>query len=359
MEMIQVQKVQSCMKQSSVQRSLIEHMHNLVELNFVGLLSKSCFVVVLWSGCFGGWVRYLTHNRTDIRKWTDCKLYYFMYDFGRHYSSMLLVLMSMEKCFAVYFPFKSKTFCTVKTAKWATGIVGAILAVYDSIQSYYRKSIVKSSGHNSCISTSDLNTFRSIISSVLYSFGPFIMMFVSNVAIVFKFVEAKCISKSTESTNQALAKSATRGTAMVVTVSVTFLLLTAPTAVEYAHTLSHAVRLGSNPVYNVFRYLTQYLNHSINGVLYIIVGTRFRNELLSIFRRKERSENVSNSHSPINMSLTAVGRGRFWLVWNLPKQCDNSLVIARQNMSITSILPNFILGSWNDFDVGFTLTGPK
>ena len=36
---------------------------------------------------------------------------------------MLLVLMSDEKCFAVYFPLKSKTVCTLKTAKWPTGIV--------------------------------------------------------------------------------------------------------------------------------------------------------------------------------------------------------------------------------------------
>ena len=54
-------------------------------------------------------------------------------------------------------------------------------------------------------------------------------MFVTNFAIVLRFLGAKCKSSqsnSTESTNQALAKSA-----MVVTVSVTFLLLTSPTAV--------------------------------------------------------------------------------------------------------------------------------
>ena len=44
--------------------------------------------------------------------------------FGRQYSSSLLVLMSIEKCFAVYFPLKSKTVCTVRIAKRTTGIVG-------------------------------------------------------------------------------------------------------------------------------------------------------------------------------------------------------------------------------------------
>ena len=105
-------------------------------------------------------------------------------------------------------------------------------------------------------------------------------MFLTNITITFKFMSAKCKrnqSISTESTNQALVKSATRGTAMVVTVSITFLVLTAPTAVYKA--LFHVIDLAQNPVYRVFINFTQYLNHSINGVLHCIVGSRFRNEL--------------------------------------------------------------------------------
>ena len=112
-------------------------------------------------------------------------------------------------------------------------------------------------------------------------------------------MRAKCKSSSTESTNQALAKSATRGTAMVVTVSVTFLLLTAPTAVNIPN---GTVLLAYNPLYRAFMNSTQYLNHSINGILYIIVGSRFRKELLKIFSRKERSTGLSRSHSLKHMA---------------------------------------------------------
>ena len=91
-------------------------------------------------------------------------------------------------------------------------------------------------------------------------------------------------SNSTESTNQALVKVATRGTAMVVTVSVTLLLLTAPTAVPNA--LSYFIRLGSFLLYRAFMNLTQYLNHGINSVLYCIVGSIFRRELIKLFNRK-------------------------------------------------------------------------
>ena len=70
------------------------------------------------------------------------------------------------------------------------------------------------------------NFTHSTIDSILYAFGPFAVMFITNFGIVIKFMTAKCKkSNSTESTNQALVKAATRGTAMVVTVFATFLLL--------------------------------------------------------------------------------------------------------------------------------------
>ena len=130
-------------------------------------------------------------------------------------------------------------------------------------------------------------------------------MFITNFAIVLKFMKAKCKSKqinSTESTNQALIKAATRGTAMVVSVSVTFLLLTAPGGVAYA--LRPLIHLGSIPEYRVFMNLTTYLNHSINGFLYCIVGTRFRSELLKLFFQRERSSTVSNCGSVDNVGVT-------------------------------------------------------
>ena len=223
---------------------------------------------------------------------------------------MLLVLMSFEKCFAVYFPFKSETVCTVKTAKRATGIVGLILVGYNSMHFFdWESHFIKSYGFHVCIFLKDYGKIIQATDSALYSFLPFIVMFITNFAIVFKFVKAKCRSNYTESTNQALIKSATRGTAMVVTVSVTFLILTVPTAVGRA--LVRAIRSSSHPMYEVFMNFTQYLNHSINGVLYIIVGSRFRNELLRIICKKKRLDDISASYSVTNTSVTTISRTRF------------------------------------------------
>ena len=108
---------------------------------------------------------------------------------------------------------------------------------------------------------------------------------------------AKCKTTQdnfTESTSQALAKVATRGTAMVITVSIVFLILTAPFAVHGAtyRWYKRAVRF---PMYRAFMNLSLYLNHSINGVLYCIVGSRFRGEIFKIIGRKEKPEQCSQS----------------------------------------------------------------
>ena len=132
---------------------------------------------------------------------------------------MLLVLMSLEKCFAVYFPFKSKAVCTIRTAKWANGVAGIILAGYNSMFFFIIKAgIIESSGYDTCVYTVDMTGALDIVDSIPYSFGPFTFIFISNFAIVFKSIRSKFNSRSSsrESTNQALVKAATRGTAMVV-----------------------------------------------------------------------------------------------------------------------------------------------
>ena len=51
----------------------------------------------------------------------------------------------------------------------------------------------------------------------------------------------------------------------------------------------------------------------------------------------------------------------FWTSVYLPIQVlsYNSLVLARQNVSITSVLTNCTLGSWKDIDVNLSLIGYK
>ena len=93
---------------------------------------------------------------------------------------------------------------------------------------------------------------------------------------------------------------------MVVTVSVTFLILTAPTAV-YAAVIHHFC-LDDVPFYHDFINLTQHLNYSINGILYCFVGSKFRMELVKLFNRKRKGQSspnvylISTNANAINLS---------------------------------------------------------
>ena len=71
-----------------------------------------------------------------------------------------------------------------------------------------------------------------------------------------------------------------KGAGQGLTVSIIFLLLHSPEGLKNA---VPRLVLEEIPWYRIFMNFTSYLNHSINGVLYCIVGTRFRLELYKIF----------------------------------------------------------------------------
>ena len=117
------------------------------------------------------------------------------------------------------------------------------------------------------------------IDSIFYSYGPFIIMILANGVIIYKFIQASCTRDQggTQSTNQALSKSTNKGTAMLITVSITFLILTLPVTVIREREQQEDIILLASFV------LLRYTNHSINAVLYCISGSRFRNELMKTY----------------------------------------------------------------------------
>ena len=195
--------------------------------------------------------------------------------------------------------------CTLKTAKWATGISAFIFFSYD-IQYLV---IYKSVKMNGVIKFSSTNknhlSILDTVDSILYSFGTFTIMFLVNSAIIAKFMKNKCKNiwqNSTESTSQALNKYATKGTAMVLTVSITFIVLTAPVSIDQVT----GRKLTPYSLYYVFMVSMQYLNHSINCVLYCIVGTKFREELLNILKCQRKTSGVNYQGSTTGVSTVTM-----------------------------------------------------
>ena len=243
----------------------------------------------------------ITFWKVNLFLFSYCTLFA-LGDFFRHYSSALLSIMSVEKCVALYFPLKTKTLCTVATAKRATVAIAIILAALDS-PLFYMYGVMEDELDFYC-GYKNLQLYQLIFNKLnptLYSYAPFCIMGVSNIAIIYILIKAKIQSKhgGTASTNQALNKAALKGTTNLIAVSLTFILLTGPLAIGYAVIKFH-------PITYLVVYQLSALNHGINCVLYCIVGSKFRKELLYLLiccKKKEKILTRSQRHVGDSMSL--------------------------------------------------------
>ena len=232
-------------------------------------------------------------TRSTPFTWLDCKFFFSLAPFSAELSSCLLAIMCIEKFFALYFPLKTRSICTVAIAKRVTFTVVLILAGLNLPIIIIVEADVRQNGVKYCKMVNVPDSYHLIylrIENTLYSFAPFTIMVLTNVAIICKFMRASCARDQggTESTNQALSKSANRGTAMLITVSMAFLILTGPVAVTYVITTY------PQPIVQAIIVIMRYTNHSINAVLYCISGSRFRNELMKTFPFRLCRRNTNN-----------------------------------------------------------------
>ena len=252
-------------------------MHVFYHTVAVDNLSVSCLLGVLWFGYFPAWIMYITQFKAFPYDWTDCKLMMFGWSFFRQLSSALLVIMSSEKLIALYFPFKTKHICTVKTAKRVSFLTVFMYAAFNS--QYFFTIHTKSPGWCEDVHVSEsYATIRENLDPILYSYDPCFIMGFTNIAIIYKFVKAKLATKRrrSESTDQALSNAAMRGTAILISVSLMFIAFTAPHSIAYAiaENLPH-------PIVGMVIFVLMPLNHAINGFVYCVVGSKFRQELFS------------------------------------------------------------------------------
>ena len=218
--------------------------------------------------------------------------------------------MSIEKFFALYFPLKTRSVCTVGTARWVSGITALVFVAFNAQAFFIYDAKTYSDGYHLCLYIRVPIRYKVIffrLNSALYSFGPFVLMIIFNSAIIYKFLKTKIQNSysDSQSTSQALVKSATKGTAMLLTISFMFIILTAPISILLA------VSAKVHPIAHTVTSLLGYTNHGINGVLYCIVGSRFRNELKKVFccvaKRPQSTSDGATSHSAHTVSTISPG----------------------------------------------------
>ena len=215
------------------------------------------------------------------------------------------MVMAVEKVFALYFPFQTKSICTVSTVKKISAAIALILFIFNVHFIFIRDVKTDSKGQKTCIWVKTPQSYFQT-DAFLYSFIPLTVMFTANCLIILKFMMAKWQSRQgrTESVNQALSKSATKGSAMLLTVAFAFIILTFPIVITFSIMVDPPQLLYGITV------ILQYLNHSMNGVLYCMSGTRFRKELRDLFnccttKRTVISSRIDTSTSHVSSRISS------------------------------------------------------
>ncbi len=233
---------------------------------------------------------------------TTCILYsYFIY-LSRMYSAWVLSFISVERLSAVIFPHKAKLIfgstrsrCIMFMLLLVCSSMNVSHIVCGCLVIIYNDNGIELSrfcGYND-------NFYQMFIwpwiDFAFYSIIPFIVMITCNSIIITKITRSKIKRHSMTEINKQMQKSQTSSvTFMLISVSLTFILLTAPsrivTLIGYTDENYYRWRL-----FFVGTVFLIHINHSVNFLLYSISGSKFREELVWLFCRKRKYAQHSQS----------------------------------------------------------------
>ena len=275
-------------------------------------------IFVLYLGLLRNFIRELYD--VDVRDHSEpvCKLHIFLVYFTGHFSAWVLVAVAVERFISVWFPFKAKVLCTRRNGLFALLLLVAILLAADGHFFWthgvrfikYKKRIYR---YGCTINNPDYEHFDEFIwpwiDAFFFSYGPFALMLTCNIMIIVRLLRPR-LQKS-HGRNAISDKNASKMntmTAMLLTVSFTFLLLTAPISLyisgqytwwktEMTSSLENNARF---QVYWAVASMLAYMNNAANFLLYIVSGPKFRRELSLLFgcRRCQGQVKPEGSSSP-------------------------------------------------------------
>ena len=264
----------------------------------------------------------------DIRRVSEvsCKLHIFFVYFSTHCSSWLVCAVTVERVLSVWFPHRVKTGCHPKSA--VIGVLVIILC-FMSINSHLMFGFtLQKDFDNSTNCMPHANAYTKFIDKAwpwvdmtFLFLIPFAVIVTGNVLII---ARVKFSQKLRRRSCPNVASQRTSGepvfflTAMLVTLNVVFMLCVMPIVIyiigQYTwwpardYTTYSDYELAINNLLWVIVNLLNYVNYAVNFLLYILCGSKFREELrLVICRcRQKKQLNNNNTHSRIgrNCSLS-------------------------------------------------------
>ena len=253
----------------------------LVILAFVDTL-------MLWTGLLRHYLRNVHSIKLRSVSTFGCKLHIFLVYCLGQFAAWILVMMTMERFFAIFSPHKAKQYITKTTCALAVGITGTLLA---GINGHFFVSYHILQPQNICYAKDKFDSFMNNewtwIDFAFFSFIPFGVLIVANMGIVARIGHSNYVRKHTMKQTSGGVKM-TSMTAILLTVSFMFLITTSPISIYLVIQESILRELtpeedALNGMWWAIVVNVSYINHAFNFFLYCFSGPRFRRELRFMF----------------------------------------------------------------------------
>ena len=254
--------------------------------------------VVLLIGLAPRWVLYLIHERLSSQDVWFYRWRKYVYHSSGDVSVWLLTAFTVDRFIAVCFPLRVRSLCTHKRIRTVTACV-TLLALSWNLQFFWIFGVINGqdvdSNQTTCCNKVGFTpaheyyarNVRPWIVNAYYNILPFLIMLFSNLAIC----RVMCMRRLglNIAANHDDAKQLSSMTCMAVGVSLAFLVLTTPAVIVYAIMLRVPQDSASRAPYAVAHAvcdLLMFTNHAVNFYLYCLSGSRFRQELKTLFPQR-------------------------------------------------------------------------
>lgn len=287
---------------------------------------------VLYVSGFKTWIRGVTGYELLTASRFACKTTMFLVLFSQHFSAWLVVLTTVDRFIAVWFPFRASVWCSVSRARLLTVALTVVISAYNghvfwTMSLHDRPDVggagggpkktppppgVYCGGHPG---SAFMRAPFEYLKLVSYSMLPFVVILTLNILIIARLKWSTVYlnqpdngsTRLTYPGSGAAAASAAFGrhakvTYMLLSVSFTYLLLTGPFTVfslpipRIADSSSHLV--AKLMLVKAFVFIMMYCNHAVNFFLYCLTGRKFRCELKEVLKRGFEKNRTFTAYSP-------------------------------------------------------------
>ena len=250
----------------------------------------------------------------DIRSYSvaGCKVYYFFHRWAKPMSSLVIVLICIERFVAIWIPLKARSFSSRRTAMFEICGIFALACFTSAFRT--QTAGVK---NDVCLgvvvgqNTQNLKTLCSIMGMTIRTLIPTTALLLFTPPTIVKLFYQRHLRRQLSDGKSNQSDETFRVSLMLLSVAIAFCVLITPYCVIKHGYLFIGVNIvtKTSPVFKILnevRLICEQLNCVINFVLYVLISREFRRHFYAIITCKQESISRRRSAVVVKRSLNIV-----------------------------------------------------